>query len=278
MVKGFLYRDALNPVAEVDGTGALVSRFVYASKPHVPDYMVKNGITYRIVSDHLGSVRLVVDASTGTVAQLIEYDAFGRITTDTNPGFQPFGFAGGLYDPDSGLTRFGARDYDPDVGRWAAKDPARFDGGDSSLYAYGLQDPVNQVDPIGLQSFVVRAANNFVLVNTVTPGVAAPPAAAGVSGAARLVAKAAGTLTALGLGKAAVTGSTAFTSSAVLGTATTSAIAFLAVGGSFELGIAIGSAVAALPVSGGGTVGTISGDIAFALYQKSVQPQGCGAR
>ena len=34
----------------------------------------------------------------------------GNITSDTNPGFQPFGFAGGLYDTDTGLTRFGARD------------------------------------------------------------------------------------------------------------------------------------------------------------------------
>lgn len=32
------------------------------------------------------------------VAQRMEYDEFGLITQDTNPGFQPFGFAGGLYD------------------------------------------------------------------------------------------------------------------------------------------------------------------------------------
>jgi hypothetical protein len=67
-----------------------------------PDYMVQGGQIYRIVSDHLGSVRLVVNTSDGTVAQRIDYDEFGNITTDTNPGFQPFGFAGGLYDPDTG--------------------------------------------------------------------------------------------------------------------------------------------------------------------------------
>ncbi|MDS4031603.1 MAG: hypothetical protein RKO66_16235 [Candidatus Contendobacter sp.] len=33
------------------------------------------------------------------------------MTLDTSPGFQPFGFAGGLYDKDTGLVRFGARDY-----------------------------------------------------------------------------------------------------------------------------------------------------------------------
>ena len=36
-----------------------------------------------------------------------------------------FGFAGGIYDPDTELVRFGARDYDPRVGRWTTKDPIR---------------------------------------------------------------------------------------------------------------------------------------------------------
>ena len=35
---------------------------------------------------------------------------------DTNPGFQPFGFAGGMYDAATGLVRFGARDYDAETG------------------------------------------------------------------------------------------------------------------------------------------------------------------
>jgi RHS repeat-associated protein len=147
LVKGWLYRDALEPVAELDGTGALVSRFVYASKAHVPDYMVKGGVTYRIVSDHLGSVRLVVNAATGVVAQQIDYDEFGVVTNDTNPGFQPFGFAGGLYDSDTKLVRFGARDYDAETGRWTAKDPIGFRGGDPNLYGYVVNDPVNLIDP-----------------------------------------------------------------------------------------------------------------------------------
>jgi len=70
--------------------------------------------------------------------------------SDTAPGFQPFGFAGGLYDPLTGLVRFGARDYDAEVGRWTAKDPIRFDGGDGNLYGYVGNDPVNWVDPSGL--------------------------------------------------------------------------------------------------------------------------------
>ncbi|MBF0154083.1 MAG: RHS repeat-associated core domain-containing protein, partial [Magnetococcales bacterium] len=137
---------------ELDGSGNLVTRFVYGSKANVPDYMVKAGQTYRILSDHLGSVRLVVNISDGSIVQQMDYDEYGRVTQDTNPGFQPFGFAGGLYDHDTGLVRFGARDYDPFTGRWTAKDPIRFNGGDTNLYGYVLGDPVNRVDPIGLET------------------------------------------------------------------------------------------------------------------------------
>ena len=151
LVQGFLYQNQLNPVAELDGTGAIASRFVYGTKANVPDYMIKAGVTYRIVSDYLGSPRLVIDTATGTIVQRMDYDEFGNVTLDTNPGFQPFGFAGGLYDQHTGLTRFGARDYDAQVGRWTAKDPVNFDGGDSNLYGYVVNNPVNLADPSGLR-------------------------------------------------------------------------------------------------------------------------------
>jgi RHS repeat-associated protein len=147
--QGFLYGDKLNPVAELDASNNVVSRFVYGVRVNVPEYMIKAGITYKIISDHLGSPRLVVNAQTGVIAQRLDYDEFGMVIEDTNPGFQPFGFAGGLYDVDTGLTRFGARDYDAFTGRWTNKDPIRFAGGDSNLYGYVLGDPVQFIDITG---------------------------------------------------------------------------------------------------------------------------------
>jgi RHS repeat-associated protein len=149
LTTGWLYQNQLNPVAELDGTGATISRFVYGTKTNAPDYMIKGGVTYRIVSEHLGSPRLVINTTDGTVAQRIDYDEFGNVLSDSNPGFQPFGFAGGLYDQQTGLTRFGARDYDAQVGRWTAKDPTNFDSQDTNLYDYVISDPINQFDPSG---------------------------------------------------------------------------------------------------------------------------------
>jgi RHS repeat-associated protein len=160
LVQGFLYQNQLNPIAELDGNNRIISRFVYASKANVPDYFVKtdpntqNQTTYRIISDHLGSPRLVINTADGSVAQRIDYDVWGNITQDTNPGFQPFGYAGGLYDQHTKLVRFGARDYDAETGRWTAKDPIGFGGGDSNLYGYVVGDPVNFVDPFGLRKYV----------------------------------------------------------------------------------------------------------------------------
>lgn len=149
LVRGFLYRDALTPVAELDGNGNLISQFVYGSLPRTPDYLIKGSTTYRIIADHLGSPRLVIDTATGATVQRMDYDAFGQVILDTHPGFQPFGFAGGLYDPQTGLVRFGARDYDPQTGRWTAKDPALFWSDSPNLYAYVSNDPVNLIDREG---------------------------------------------------------------------------------------------------------------------------------
>lgn len=146
----FLYGQGILPIAELNADNSVKSQFVFASKAHVPDYTIKNGVNYRIVTDQTGSVRLVVNATDGTIAQRIDYDPFGKVASDTNPGFQPFGFAGGLYDPDTGLTRFGARDYDAEVGRWTAKDPILFGGGDTNIYFYSGGDPINAIDPLGL--------------------------------------------------------------------------------------------------------------------------------
>jgi RHS repeat-associated protein len=148
----WLWQGQLSPIAELNASNAVVSRFVYATRVNVPDYMIKGGVTYRILHDHLGSPRLVVNTSTGAIAQRMDFDEWGIVTTDTNPGWQPFGFAGGIRELGGEATRFGARDYFAPAGRWATKDPVRFRAGLTGLYSYVGDDPLNLYDPSGLSA------------------------------------------------------------------------------------------------------------------------------
>ncbi|MDP3231933.1 MAG: RHS repeat-associated core domain-containing protein [Myxococcales bacterium] len=121
---------------------------------------IEGGAAYRYVHDVLGSVPLVINVATGQVAQRMDYDSWGVVTSDSSPGLQPFGFAGGLFDLDTRLTRFGARDYDGGTGRWVSPEPLlknpawvvsqAASGTHVSAYAYALNNPIAYIDPTGL--------------------------------------------------------------------------------------------------------------------------------
>ncbi len=160
----WLYQNTFAPAAQLDREGRIVARFIYAADGHVPSMLVhyqydaNNQVSeresYRLVNDWRGSVRLVVRVSDGQVVQQFAYDPFGtRHVLQDSMGADfpmPFGFAGGLFDPETGLTRFGYRDYDPEIGRWTGKDPIGLAGGDTNFYAYVANDPINGIDPSGL--------------------------------------------------------------------------------------------------------------------------------
>ncbi|MCI0540979.1 MAG: hypothetical protein L0Z50_37740 [Verrucomicrobiales bacterium] len=170
LVRGWLYEAGFRVVAEIDDQNRVVSRFVYTQPSGTPAYFTRDGATFRILTDHLGSARLIVNSDTGDVAQRLDYDEFGRVLLDTNPGFQPFGFAGGHYDPDTQLVRFGARDYDPATGRFTTKDPVGFTGGGPNLYAYVGNDPINFVDPIGTGPFAGRIKSTDIFQDAALSG------------------------------------------------------------------------------------------------------------
>ena len=150
----FIYDKFARLIAELAPNFSVKSRFVYATQGHSPDYMIHNGQNYYFLKDQLGSILQVLNSS-GVVIQDISYDEFGIVLSDTNPGFQPFGFAGGHYDFETGLVRFGARDYDAEIGRWLVRDPIGFNGGDTNLFAYVNNDPVNFIDPEGKSPYLI---------------------------------------------------------------------------------------------------------------------------
>lgn len=59
------------------------------------------------------------------------------------------------------------RDYDASVGRWTSKDPIRFDGGDTNLFGYVANDPVNFIDPEGKSFFLYFLGGTLVLITVV---------------------------------------------------------------------------------------------------------------
>lgn len=93
----------------------------------------------------------------GDIAESYRCDGFGRITVFDGTGAEhaasalgdPFGFACKRYDPTTALCNFGARWYDPALGRFLSPDPLGFVDG-PNRYAYCVGDPVNFVDPWGL--------------------------------------------------------------------------------------------------------------------------------
>ncbi|MDO4584599.1 MAG: LamG-like jellyroll fold domain-containing protein [Planctomycetia bacterium] len=102
-----------------------------------------DGILWSL-TDHLGTVR---DILSTTVFHLT-YDAFGNLTSGTNPIL--FGYTGKPFDLDTQLQNNINRWFDATIGRWLSTDPIGFEGGDSNLYRYVANDVLNASDTSGL--------------------------------------------------------------------------------------------------------------------------------
>ncbi|MCP4353023.1 MAG: RHS repeat-associated core domain-containing protein [Desulfobacterales bacterium] len=168
VVEKYLWQGRTRLLAVYDKDDNLKMRFEYADGRMPVAMSINDSSVYYLTYDQVGSLRIVTDVS-GNVVKKVDYDSFGNIILpDTNPAFEiPFGFADGLHDRDTGLVRFGFRDYDPDVGRWTAKDPIRFAGGDTDLYGYCLDDPINFTDTEGRSATAV--ISTVIGADTVVP-------------------------------------------------------------------------------------------------------------
>ena len=111
------------------------------------------------VRDHIENVRRITTTS-GAVVTTLDYDPWGKA-----PAASPsstMGFTGREWDAETHLYYFRARYVDPSLGRFLTEDPAR-DRIPNSLYAYAGNNPVNRIDPLGLNDrpwpFNGRVAN-----------------------------------------------------------------------------------------------------------------------
>ena len=114
----------------------------------------RGGVRYFVQTDQVGTPRVVTDAA-GNVVKQIRTSAFGEVLSDTAPAFKIYvGYAGGISDSSTGLIRFGFRDYEPLSGRWTARDPILFQGGQGNLYVYVGNSVIGGIDPSGLSDVV----------------------------------------------------------------------------------------------------------------------------
>ena len=152
LVQGLLYQDQLKPIAELDGDGKLVSRFIYGTRVNVPEYMEKAGNTYRIITDHLGSPRLVIDRASGVVAQLARLRRVRhRVYHSTRALASSRSVLPAAYTipkPHSHALGPGTIMRTRVAGR--PRIPLGFAGGEANLYVYSGNDPINWTDATGL--------------------------------------------------------------------------------------------------------------------------------
>jgi RHS repeat-associated protein len=117
------------------------------------------------------------------IVEELDFDEFGmQEDIEGRRHLLPFGFAGGMFDRHTGFLHFGARDYDPEIGRWVSKDPILFAGGDTNLYGYVMNDPVNFIDPLGLFDIKIGGFNFTFNRNTAAAAAAGACGGAAVAG------------------------------------------------------------------------------------------------
>jgi RHS repeat-associated protein len=173
--------DGSNVWADLNGSNVLQSRYLRGDAVDQLFARVDGGAQlYWDWTDRLGSIRAWTDSS-GTPVAFLNYDSFGNPDARFFPASRSldvgrYGFTGREHDADTGLQYNRARYYDPAMQRWISQDPLGIAAGDTNLYRYAGNNPVNAVDPRGTTTF------GFSTVVGTIGGAAVGFAAGGLSG------------------------------------------------------------------------------------------------
>lgn len=147
--KKYLY-DGANLLYEYDVNNNVTNSYTQSLAIDDPIALQSNGQTYYYLKDALGTINGIADTN-GNIVQSYMYDAYGNIQTQAGSISQPFTFTGREYDTEIGLYFYRTRMYDARIGRFLQKDSLSFSGGDMNLMRYVQNNPVNNIDPLGLK-------------------------------------------------------------------------------------------------------------------------------
>jgi len=141
-----------NQLSDTPGAGA-GNEYIFFAGQRIA-WVDSSGTVRYYWGDHLGTTRIVTDAA-GNVCYDADFYPFqgerAPYVSNCTPAYK---FAGMKFDQESGNYYTLNRSYPPNLGRWMSPDPL---GGDISnpqslnRYAYVLNNPVNFIDPLGLQ-------------------------------------------------------------------------------------------------------------------------------
>lgn len=153
------------PDAVVGPDGLPEILFAGIAAAATPDIAVQRDRVLLIASDHVGSVRFVVDVASGAVVERRAYSPWGTLVHRDGDARIPFGWGGGLSDEATGLVHFPARSYSPRMLRFLSRDPLLYQAGSTNLYAFVGGDPINHRDPLGLQQVQICRKSTWMFVN-----------------------------------------------------------------------------------------------------------------
>jgi RHS repeat-associated protein len=137
----YYYRSGLDVLAEYDGDDRLLQEYIYGATGVVAQRDPAKGLAFYF-KDHLGSTRNI---QTTAARMRVNYYPFGEQHTVTGDETNHL-FTGKELDNTTDLYYFGARYYDPSIGRFISVDPAHQD---HSPYSYCANNPLTRTDSDG---------------------------------------------------------------------------------------------------------------------------------
>jgi RHS repeat-associated protein len=129
--------------------GKPVARYLHGPGIDEPLALTRDGQTAFYHADALGSVQRLSDP-TGTEAGRYRYDAFGKLLDAQNTIANTSTYTAREWDQAADLYFYRARFFNPNIGRFTAKDPLGFEDG-ANQYAYVVNSPLIYTDPSGCE-------------------------------------------------------------------------------------------------------------------------------
>ncbi len=142
---------------DTDITGTTVTVKYYLGADGVFAQTDTDGTSYLLKNGHGDTVTIVRN---GNVVDDAEYDAYGNVENPQN--ITAYTYANYYYDSHSGMYYLRNRFYDPSIARFISEDPIQ-DG--INWYAYCSNDPINRIDPLGLDSYVIYDPSEPFMIN-----------------------------------------------------------------------------------------------------------------